>query len=128
MPGGAAYRFGLMLIPVSWKSAGQDGLQRYHAFFTRCRDVVAVNVVEPQQPLTLGDIATDRISPWMGAIGVFVVAHAKAAASRLPLNVLVPTIDLTTSPMAGWNPKHFSIKTFPDVQPSAEVMTHMNAT
>lgn len=75
---------------------------------------------------TLGDIATVRIAPWLGASGVFVVFHAEAIASRLPLDALVPAID--TDDVAGGilgTPKRFAIKTFPDVRPSAEVMEHI---
>lgn len=74
----------------------------------------------------LGDVAIVRLAPWLGSPGIFVIDHATATAARIPAPYLVPAID--TDDIVGDSllpPRRFAIRTWPDVQPCPEIMSHL---
>ena len=74
--------------------------------------------------LTLADIASVRICPWLGKEGVFVVDAATA--ERLPGEYLVPAVD-TDDIRDGvlQKPTRYAIRTFPGVEPPQEIVRHL---
>jgi hypothetical protein len=81
---------------------------------------------------TLADLAQVRIGAYLGTAGVFLVTPEEAKASNLPAEVLVRAIDLDDiKAMDGDKlgpPKHYAIRTHPDVQPCDAVMKHLKKT
>jgi len=78
----------------------------------------------PHTGLTLGDIASVTLAPWLGANGIFVVDEATAA--RLPADHLVPAID-TDDIKDGrlLTPTRYAIRTTPETPPPPEVLSHL---
>ena len=75
---------------------------------------------------TLGDIASLRIAPWLGPVGIFVVGDA--AACKLEGANLVPAIDTddvdpATDVMRP--PRRFAIRTEREQEPQGAVRTHL---
>lgn len=92
-------------------------------------DPIYPNLVTPALPTaesTLDHVATVKLAPWLGAAGIFVVDEAVAA--TLPHEALVPVMD-TDDVCDGvlQTPQRYAIRTCPDAEPSAAIMTHLTA-
>lgn len=76
--------------------------------------------------LTLQDVATVRIAPWLGTPGIFVVDEETARG--LPKEYLVPAVD--TNDIRGGilgTPTRYAIRTFPDQEPPEAILRHLDA-
>lgn len=76
--------------------------------------------------LTLGQVATVRVAPWMGTPGIFVVDRAVAA--NFPADEIVPVVD--TDDLRGdvlGTPTRVALRTTRSRQPSAAVLAHLDA-
>ena len=77
--------------------------------------------------LTLGDVCTIRLAPWLGTAGIFLVDAA--VAEGLPREHLVPAID-TDDVRDGQlrEPTRFALATSPDARPPQAVLDHLERT
>lgn len=76
----------------------------------------------------LEDVAAVRLAPWLGKHGLFVIDQATADAANIPASLLVPAVD--TDNMKGGvlsAPTKFAIRTFRNIEPPPEVMSHLDA-
>ncbi len=80
----------------------------------------------PTGALTLGDIATIKIAPWLGPKGIFVIDRATAA--RLPQSDLIPCVD-TDDVDPGDDrlrpAQRYAIRTFRDREPVGAIHDHL---
>lgn len=76
----------------------------------------------------LAELANVRLAPWLGKHGLFVVDQTTAQTAGIPSSLLVPAVD--TDNMKGGvfsAPTKFAIRTQRNVEPSAQVLRHLDA-
>lgn len=77
---------------------------------------------------TLADVATVRIAPWLGPVGLFVVDRGKNLSNAHRVPVLIPAVDTDDIRAGDTVVRHFSrlaILTEPGTPPPADVRRHL---
>lgn len=79
-----------------------------------------------QHPI-LGDLATVKISPWLGPLGIFLINAGQAREAGIDPSYLVPAVDVNDikEGVIGC-PKLFAIRTEPKVRPDEATINHLS--
>lgn len=86
-------------------------------------------IVDTADAVTLGDVGTVRLAPWLGPHGIFTLDIEEADAKGIPDSVRVPCVD-TDDVVNGvlQAPRRVALRTTRDVTPEASVLAHLEAT